>query len=112
MRAAGYDVRVAPDGTAGMAAALRAEHDAIVLHMRMPVMDGMAVLVELRRHAETAGTPVVVLSASVVEKVKVRALELGTRYFLEKPIDAPRLIEAVDAAPRVPAAPQAGGGCV
>lgn len=115
MRAAGYDVLVAHDGRAGMAAALRAAPDAIVLDMRMPVMDGMAVLDELRRHAETAGIPVVVLSASVVEKGKVRALELGARYFLEKPFDAPRLIEAVDAAiaaPRVPAGPGAGGGCM
>lgn len=98
LRAAGYDISVAHDGQAGLKAALANVPDAIVLDMRMPIMDGFTVLCKLREHAETAAVPVVVLSASVVEKGKAKALDVGASYFLEKPYDAPQLIEAVEAA--------------
>lgn len=105
LRAAGYEVAFAHDGQAGLAAALESRPDAIVLDMRMPVMDGITVLRELRRREETAAIPVVVLSASVVEKGRHRALNLGARYFLQKPYDAEQLLDAVRAA-IAPVAPE------
>ncbi|TWT40465.1 Response regulator ArlR [Phycisphaerae bacterium RAS1] len=97
LRAEGFDVTVTYDGEEGLSAALEAAPDAIVLDMRMPVVDGLTVLRKLREHPETIDIPVVVLSASVVEKGRVEALNLGARYFLEKPFDAPRLIDAIRA---------------
>lgn len=98
LRAAGYDVSVSHGGQAGLTVAQHCQPDAIVLDMRMPVVDGMDVLRELRERPETAGIPVIVLSASVVETGKSQALELGARYFLEKPYEAPQLVAAVKAA--------------
>lgn len=97
-RAAGYDITVAHDGQTGLEEAMKHPPDAIVLDMRMPVLDGLGVLGKLHASAETASIPVVMLSASVLEKGKSQALDLGARYFLEKPYEAPQLIEAVEAA--------------
>lgn len=94
-RAAGYDVVSAHDGAAGCAAALKERPDAIMLDLRMPVMDGMAVLAALREREETRWIPVVVLSANVLDSAKQRALDLGARYFLEKPYEFDQLITLI-----------------
>ncbi|MCG3125405.1 MAG: Transcriptional regulatory protein KdpE [Phycisphaerae bacterium] len=97
-RAAGYDIVVAHDGRSGLEEAIKHPPDAIVLDMRMPVLDGLGVLGGLSASQQTASIPVVMLSASVVEKSKSQALDLGARFFLEKPYEAPQLLEAVGAA--------------
>ena len=98
LRAAGYEILTAFDGQAGLLAAKENLPDAIVLDVRMPVMDGLTMLRRLRDYKETEAIPVVILSASVVDQGKARALEQGARYFLEKPYDPKSLIEAVEAA--------------
>lgn len=98
LRAAGYEVLTAFDGQAGLQAAQENRPDAIVLDIRMPVMDGLTMLGKLRECPETRAIPVVVLSASAVAQGKSKALELGARYFLEKPYDPKSLVEAVGSA--------------
>lgn len=98
LTAAGYDVLMAHDGRAGLDAALESRPDAMLLDIRMPVMDGLAVLAELQRHSETKEIPVIVLSANVAEKAKCRSLDLGARYFISKPYVANTVLEALRAA--------------
>jgi DNA-binding response OmpR family regulator len=98
LRAAGYEVLTAFDGQVGLIAAKQNLPDAIVLDVRMPVMDGLTMLRRLRDCHETKAIPVVILSASVVDRGKAKALEPGARYFLEKPYDPKSLLEAVEAA--------------
>jgi CheY-like chemotaxis protein len=64
----------------------------------MPEMDGLAVLEHLQRDAGTLDIPVIMLSASVVSQRKV--LEMGARYFLQKPCDPGVLCEALKSALR------------
>lgn len=96
LRVAGYSVATAHDGYQGLAAAAENPPDAIVLDIRMPSMDGLTVLAHLRERQETKQTPVVILSASIVDREK--AFELEARYFLEKPYDAKKLVAALDSA--------------
>lgn len=95
--ASGYEVLVAHDGARGLESARDRHPDAIVLDMRMPVMDGMQVLAGLREREETRSIPVVVLSASVLARGKARTLECGARYFLQKPFDPRQLLDALQA---------------
>jgi CheY-like chemotaxis protein len=95
LRAAGYDVVTAANGAAGLEAVATEHPAAIVLDLRMPKMDGFTVLSKLCESEVTRSIPVIVLSANVVERARHRALDLGARYFLEKPYDARRLIEAI-----------------
>ena len=95
LRAAGYAISVAHGGETGLAAAGEIRPDVILLDLRMPVMDGFAVLSRLREQDRTKAIPVVVLSANTAEKARRRALDLGVQYFLEKPYDPKTLIQAL-----------------
>jgi CheY-like chemotaxis protein len=103
LQAAGYEVLTAYDGQAGLAACFEHRPDVVVLDVRMPVMDGLAVLAALKRREETKAIPVVVLSARVVAREKATALELGARFFLGKPYDATSLMAAIATAIATPA---------
>lgn len=92
---AGYQVLHAANGREGIEAAAADNPDVIVLDIRMPIMNGMELLDQLRRRPETKHVPVIVLSASIVQKN--RAFDLGARYFLEKPYDAKTLLATIQA---------------
>jgi CheY-like chemotaxis protein len=59
----------------------------VLLDLKMPKMDGFAVLEWLKGHPEHAAIPIVVLSglADMVEQV-TRAYQLGAHSFLPKPV--------------------------
>jgi len=96
LRAAGFDTSTAANGAEGFSEAKQSLPDAIVLDIRMPVMDGLTTLRELKNTEETRHIPVVMLSASVVDEE--RALDIGARFFIRKPFNGPALVEAVTAA--------------
>lgn len=96
LRVAGYGTLTAADGEAGVIAAATRQPSAIVLDVRMPRMDGLTALGELRSRTDTRHIPVVMLSASLIDKPA--ALDAGARFFLSKPYDAPTLIAAVNTA--------------
>lgn len=95
LRAAGYEMLSAHDGQTGLDIAAAERPDAIILDLRMPVLDGMAFLTQARNRPETSRTPIIVLSANVVEKARRRAMDLGASCFLEKPYDARRLMRTL-----------------
>ena len=63
------------------------EVDLILLDIRMPVMDGFAVINMLRNHKEWTELPVIVLTAQTDIETRHRALETGANDFLTKPYD-------------------------
>ena len=79
LRAQGYDVLLAHDGAEGLEMARRQQPDAIVLDVRMPVMNGMEVLARLATKKETRHIPVVMASASMVDRST--ALDMGPGFF-------------------------------
>ena len=93
LRAAGYHTLMAGDGEAGVAVAVANQPDAIVLDVRLPRLDGLSALADLKRRPETKHIPVIVLSASVVDQQA--ALDAGARFFLRKPYRGDMLVEAV-----------------
>ena len=63
--------------------------DLVLLDLRMPGLDGFAVLQELRRRAAAQTyLPVIVLTADVTPEAKRRALSMGATDFLTKPFDS------------------------
>ena len=93
LQAAGFKVLAAYDGAQGVETATREKPDAIVLDIRMPVMDGLTALTKLRENEATRHIPVVILSASLVKNRE--AIDRGARYFLEKPYEAQRLLDTL-----------------
>ncbi|HEU4596350.1 MAG TPA: response regulator transcription factor [Pyrinomonadaceae bacterium] len=80
---AGYSVRTAEDGLAGVQAALNERPDAIVLDLMLPKMDGLAVCRELREKASYI--PILMLTAKDDVVDKVLGLEMGADDYITKP---------------------------
>ena len=96
MRAAGFETREAYDGQQALSWASKHQPDAIVVDVRMPVMDGLTTLNRLKDKDDTKNIPIVMLSASVVDEQA--ALDAGACYFIRKPFQSDTLVTAVRAA--------------
>ena len=68
--------------------------DVVLLDMRMPAMNGLEVLQELRRR--DVGMPVVMLTTSREENDVVNALQNGARGYLLKDMEPDELIKALN----------------
>ena len=105
----GYDVEVAPDGPAGLAAVRASDPDLVLLDLMLPGLDGFRVLKTLRD--EGRQMPVLILTARGEEADKVRGLHLGADDYVTKPFGVLELLARVRAllrrAAREPAAPVA-----
>ena len=80
-----YDVRVAMDGPAALEAAAMDRPDLILLDIVMPDMDGYQVFDRLAAAPETAGIPVIFLTARTEESDEARGLALGAVDYITKP---------------------------
>ena len=63
----------------------------VLLDLKMPRMDGLEVLRQLRADEATRGLPVVVLTSSERPEDREDAVALGASWFLCKPTDGRRL---------------------
>ena len=104
LAAEGHVVRVAHDGPAGLAAALGAEHDVIVLDIMLPGLSGYRVLQALR--AREVWTPVLMLTAKDGEYDEADAFDLGADDYLTKPFSFVVLLARLRALLRRGAAPR------
>jgi two-component system chemotaxis response regulator CheY len=85
LRAAGYAVHEAADGSDALAMALEFRPDVIVMDLSLPSMDGVTAIASLSAHPETATIPVVVLSAHTFPADEERARQAGAAAFMAKP---------------------------
>jgi two-component system nitrogen regulation response regulator NtrX len=93
----GFEVRDAADGASGVAAAVQADPDVVLLDLMMPgAMDGMATLQALR--AKLPDLPVIMMSGRAGLADAVRATQLGAHNFLEKPLTPEGVLLSVSSA--------------
>ena len=80
----GYSVTVASDGEQALDLARDLVPDIIFLDIRLPKLDGMAVLERLRSDDQTRHIPVVILSNYSERELVERGLKLGALEYLVK----------------------------
>jgi DNA-binding response OmpR family regulator len=102
LRHAGFRVRVAASGAAGLAQARSERPALVVLDLRLPDADGIAVARELRRDSNV---PIVMLTARAEESDRLLGLEAGADDYVVKPFSPRELVARVRAVLR-----RAGGG--
>ncbi|MBX9797503.1 response regulator [Sphingomonas sp.] len=93
LRTSGYRVALYESGV-DFLAEKQVEPGCILLDVRMPVMDGLAVQRELAARGVTL--PVVVLTGHGDVTTAVQAMKAGAVDFLEKPFEKSALIAAID----------------
>jgi DNA-binding NtrC family response regulator len=85
-----YRVLLANDGPSALGMAREERIDLILLDIKMPGMDGLEVLSHLQE--EQPELPVVIISGHGTIQTAVEATRLGAYDFIEKPIDADRIL--------------------
>ena len=83
----GMSVDVAPNGQVAVEMADTGRYDLVLMDMQMPVMDGVAATLEIRRRQVRAGLPIVAMTANAMAVDRARCLDAGMDDFLAKPID-------------------------
>lgn len=95
LKRAGFEASSAMDGESGLRMATSDAHEAIVLDLMLPGMDGLTLLETIR--ARGIKTPVIVLSAKRSTDDKVTCLRRGADDYLAKPFDLPELLARLEA---------------
>jgi two-component system OmpR family response regulator len=101
---AGYDVHTAHDGGEALGRLHSLRPGGVILDINMPVMDGFAVLAEMRSERRLSGIPVLVLTARHATDDVKRAVSLGAKDFLTKPFSDGQLLSRVARLLRAPLA--------
>ena len=94
---AGYRVRHAADGLAGLEAVGDRLPDLVLLDLNLPDMDGLAVCRELRTGEATRELPIIMLTARAEESDRVRGLDLGADDYVTKPFSLKELRSRINA---------------
>jgi len=93
-RERGFKGIVALRGDSGLALAHEFKPDAIILDMKLPVLDGWSLLERLKQHPDTRHIPVHIVSAG---EGRQNALRAGAVAFVEKPVSKEGLEETFGA---------------
>src|SRR5262245_22047234 len=67
----------------------------ILLDLKLPKVDGLEVLRQIRAHERTKWLPVVILTSSKEEQDLVAGYNLGCNSYVRKPIDFNAFLEAI-----------------
>lgn len=89
---AGFDVECAADGSEGLEKARCTAPNLILLDVMLPGLDGFEICKLLRNHPQTAGIPVIMLTAKAEEIDRVIGLELGAEDYVTKPFSPRELL--------------------
>jgi len=87
VKADGHSAIFAPDGKAGVAAAVEQQPDVILLDLMMPDMDGFDVVRLLKNNPQTRDIPIIVVTALRDVASHKRMLASGVDEFINKPVD-------------------------
>jgi two-component system response regulator FixJ len=96
LRAAGYREAAFESAEKLLAHGMPEEADCLVADVRLPGMDGVALVGELRRRGDR--TPVVVVTGHADIPLAVRAMRAGAADFVEKPYGDEQLLASINRA--------------
>ena len=67
----------------------------VLLDLKLPKIDGLEVLAEIRKTAGLSSVPVVMLTSSKEEQDLLRSYELGVNAYVIKPVDFQEFVKAI-----------------
>ena len=67
----------------------------ILLDLKMPLVDGLEVLQQVRADEKTRSIPVVMMTASREERDRMESYKLGVNSYIVKPMDFEQFVEAM-----------------
>jgi DNA-binding response OmpR family regulator len=97
---AGYEVIAASDGREAIVRALQERPDVIILDILMPGLDGWETCDHLMSHEQTAGIPIIFLTARARPEDQLRGWYSGCFDYITKPFEVDQLLKRVEIATR------------
>lgn len=91
----GHQATLANSGTEAATAVADQSFDLILTDMRLPDMDGLSLVKQLKASTIGGDTPIIVLSASPEVDAGELSLAAGAEEFLEKPVRLEKLQEVI-----------------
>lgn len=95
MKQAGYEVRVARDGEAALAAFRDRAPDLVLLDVMMPGKGGYELCQTIRSNPAWDRTKVVMLTAKIREVEREKGIALGADEYVTKPFSTRELVDTV-----------------
>ena len=92
-----YTLVEAMDGEAGVAAALAAPPDLILMDIQLPKMSGLEATRQLRGDARTAAVPIIVVTSFALSGDDQKAKAAGATAYLAKPYSPRELLAKIRA---------------
>ncbi len=105
----GHSVHSASNGSEALAMAKSRQPDLIVLDVMMPELNGIEVARRLRSQTETAGIPIIMLTAKSEESNELEGLGAGADDYITKPFSMQVLLARINAMARRTGGSGAGG---
>lgn len=96
LKAKGYDIRLAEDGTTGWEMVQELQPPLLLLDISIPGLDGMEVVSRIKDDDNLREIWVIALTASAMRGDKERFLNSGCDDYLSKPIRVAELLTKVD----------------
>jgi two-component system, cell cycle response regulator DivK len=90
-----YRLREANDGEAGVAAALDAPPDLILMDIQLPVLDGHEATRRIRQNAALAAIPIIVVTSYALSGDETKARAAGCDAYVTKPFSPRQLLAKV-----------------
>lgn len=97
MRREGYEVAVAEDGEAALAALARGAPDLVILDVMLPKMSGFEVCRLIRADPALAGLKILMLTAKGRDAEMEKGLGLGADAYVTKPFSTRELVAQIRA---------------
>lgn len=91
----GYSVDSAADGDAALSRVAEDPPDLIISDVRMPRVDGLDLVVQLRQRAALSDMPIILVSGVDDPTGRIGGLDLGADDYLPKPLDADELLARI-----------------
>jgi two-component system, cell cycle response regulator DivK len=92
----GYEIVSAIDGIEGLQLASYEHPDLILMDMSLPKMDGWEATRHLKANEETAGIPVIALTAHAMVGDREKAIQAGCDDYDTKPVELSRLLSKIE----------------
>jgi signal transduction histidine kinase len=95
LQVTGYEVVEAEDGITGIRLAQETRPDLILMDINMPGLDGYEAATKIKSLPGLSNTPIIAVTANVMEGDRERALTAGCDGYLPKPIDVDALPDQI-----------------
>ena len=93
----GYDVHIAKDGETGLRKASQERFDLVLLDLMLPQLDGLEICRSLRSRPQTAGLPIIMITAKAEESDRIVGLEMGADDYITKPFSPREVLARIKA---------------